>query len=379
MDRPTVAHIKDAYLPKSETFIYTLLRAHARYRPIVINRYPSQNLDIFPIEPYYTPTRWGGRWASLAERWSLRTLGRSPFVEHVVRKEEAALLHVHFGQVGALFVPVARRAGLPLLVSYYGKDVSVFLPQPRWQPRFRQLWRQGAAHLVLGPHMAEALITHGCPRTRVHILPLPLRVDRIPFHGRSAEPDEPIRLITVGRLIPKKGTDILLRALALLPRTIPYHLWIVGDGPQREGLRHLARSLGLEDRVTFLGWLSHAQVIERMLRAHIFVLPSRTDPETGETEGTPTVLLEAMATGLPVIATRHADIPFIVPEGTAGLLVPEGDVTALAQALDALLNRPDRWPDMGRAGREHVRQQHDVPRVMEQLEAIYDRVRGWEA
>ncbi len=369
--KPTVAHVKDHFLPRSETFIYTLLQAHRRYRPIVLDRHPRVHAAQFPWEAYYSPAETWGPWAGIAERALLRWWGRSPYLERVLRRTQTRIMHVHFGQVATLFAPLAQRLHLPLVTSFYGKDVSVFGRHPAWRSRFRTLWAYGDAFLVLGPHMAQQIIEQGCPEDKVHILPLALDLHRIPFTSRVPPPKgSPTRLLTVGRLIPKKGIDVLLRALAQLPPHV--HLWIVGDGPQRAELDHLARTLGVSHRVTFLGWQSHEEVIAWMQRAHIFVLPSRTDPTSGETEGTPTVILEAQASGLPVVATRHADIPSLVEEGRSGFLVAEGDAEGLAQALKVLCAHPDRWRAMGRAGRERVETHHHVERVIQRLESIYD-------
>jgi colanic acid/amylovoran biosynthesis glycosyltransferase len=221
--------------------------------------------------------------------------------------------------------------------------------------------------------MVEHLKVLGCPAERITIVPLAVDTRRFIFTERKPlGRGKPVRLLTVGRLVPKKGVDILLQALAILK---PHHfvqLWIAGDGPQRPELERLADELDLRDIVTFLGWVEHSQITELMAQADLFVLASRIDLATGETEGSPTVLLEAQAMGLPVISTFHGDIPFIVQHGETGILVPEGNVEALAGALDELLRRPERWADMGRAGRVLMESRHDVHRVGARLERVYD-------
>jgi len=373
-----VAHVKDHFLPRSETFIFTLIRALRRYRSIILDRHRRQYAEVFPVERHYSPTERFGAWAGLLERALLRWLGYSPYLEHVLRTERVSLIHAHFGQLGALFVPVARRHGLPLITSFHGMDISVFAVRPAWQHRFQALWKHGARFLVVGPAMAERLQAAGCPGEKIEVLPLPLDLGAFTFverHPPSA--GEPVRLLSVGRLVPQKGMDILLQAVATLKPSRPFQLWIAGDGPQRPSLECLAADLNLGDRVRFLGWLSHAEVAEHMARAHLFVLASRTDPNTGDTEGSPTVLLEAQAVGLPVISTLHADIPFIVRDGETGVLVSEGNVEALASALDELLARPERWAEMGRAGRAFVESRHEMSRVGARLEAIYDQCLAW--
>jgi colanic acid/amylovoran biosynthesis glycosyltransferase len=374
MSQPVVAHVKDHFLPRSETFIFTLIRALRRYRSIVLNRHKRQHADVFPVERHYSPAGRFGIWAGVLERAALRLLGYSPYLEHVIRSEEVGLIHAHFGQLGALFVPVARRHGLPLVTSFYGKDLSVFACHPAWQRRFQALWTHGWHFIALGPNMVEHLKELGCPPECITIVPLAVDIRQFAFATQQLLRREgPVRILTVGRLVPKKGTDILLRAIAALNPSHSLQLWIAGDGPQRPTLERLADELGLGETVTFLGWVKHTRMADLMAQAHIFVLASRTDPETGETEGSPTVLLEAQAMGLPVVSTLHGDIPFIVRHEETGVLVPEGDAEALAAALDELLRHPERWPEMGHAGRALVESQHEMSQVGARLEVIYDQ------
>ena len=167
--------------------------------------------------------------------------------------------------------------------------------------------------------------------------------------------------------------DILLRAFAELERSSAMRLWIAGDGPQKPDLENLARRLNISDRVTFLGWLDHSGIADHMAKAHLFVLASCTDPETGESEGSPTVLLEAQARGLPVVSTLHADIPYIVKDGQTGILVPEADSKALSKAIDHCLRDPGRWKTLSPSARAFVKDRHDMYRVGTRLEQIYEQ------
>lgn len=370
----TVAHVKDRFLPRSETFVFTLITALRRHRSIILDRHKRQNAREFPVARHYSPAERFGTGAGLLERAALRLLGYSPYLERVLRAEDVRLIHAHFGQLGALFVPVARRHGLPLVTSFYGTDVAVFAVHPAWRRRFEALWECGDRFLAVGPAMAERLMNLGCPADRLEILPLTIDLRRFPSPKHAPlRIGDPVRILSVGRLIPVKGMDILLRAVAMLQSRRALQLWIAGDGPQRPRLERLADELGLRETVTFLGWVEHARLASLMAQAHLFVLASRTDPETGETEGTPTVLLEAQAMELPVVSTLHGDIPSIVQDGQTGVLVPEGDAEALASALDDLLRHPERWADMGRTGRAFVESRHEMYRVGLSLERIYDQ------
>lgn len=370
----TIAHVKDHFLPRSETFIYNLIQAVPEATPVVLDRYRQQNSDIFPIAHHISSAARFGQWAGVCERAALRYLGRSFYLETAVARRPISLLHAHFGQLGALFAPIAQRRRLPLVVSFYGKDASVFLSEPTWAPRFARLWQTSARVLALGPAMRRQLAAAGCPPAKITLLPLTLDVNRFSRCAYTPpQPREPIKLLTIGRLIPKKGVDILLKSLSILQTSgaPAWQLCIAGDGPQRQALQSLAQTLGLSERVHFLGWLSPDQVAAQLAQTHLFVLASRDDPVTAETEGTPTVLLEAQACGVPVVSTHHADIPFIAPHGKSGLLAAAGDTNALAGVLAEMLARKDEWATMGQNGKRRVAQMHDMRVVGPQLLQIY--------
>jgi glycosyltransferase involved in cell wall biosynthesis len=167
--------------------------------------------------------------------------------------------------------------------------------------------------------------------------------------------------------------DNLLKALAKVKTSRRFRCLIAGEGPDGDRLRRLARDLGIEDRVLFLGWMKPEQIRRILANVDIFVLGSRRDPQTGETEGTPTVLLEAQAAGLPVISTVHADIPFIVDNNKTGILVPENDIEALSNACQELIYNPSMRAQMGLQARRKVQLQHGSRRIGKMAEELYSK------
>jgi colanic acid/amylovoran biosynthesis glycosyltransferase len=376
MNQLTIAHFKDHFLPLSETFIYNLLSGFDRHRHIVIDRYRQENQARFPFQPHYSPAEAiGTRYATL-ERILLRLFGRSPYLERVLKQEQVDLIHAHFGQLGALIAPVARRHKRPLVVSFHAQSLSIFADKPDWRRRFDRLWQDATVCLALGPVMVKQLVEAGCPEGKIAVVPLPIDTSTFTYMERCFSPADDLnglQLLTVARLVPKKGLDVLLAALARLPQGAKWQLRIVGDGPQRSSLEVLAAELNLQERVTFAGWLDSEAVAREMQAAQLFVLPSRTDPQTGETEGAPTVLLEAQATGLPVLSTHHADIAANVTDGQGGWLVPEGDVRALAQRLEQIIAQPELLEEQSRAARERIVQRHSKEAVAGYVQQLYEQ------
>jgi len=183
-------------------------------------------------------------------------------------------------------------------------------------------------------------------------------------------------VVAVGRLVAKKGFDLLIRAFARLDRP-GIRLRIAGDGPERAALIALAEAEDIADRVDFLGAKPHAEALAVIRSGAIFALPCRTSA-TGDRDGIPVVLMEAMAAGKPVIAGRLETIAELVEDGTSGLLVPPDDVEALTEALRRLVDDPEAGKAMGLAGRRRVEEEFSDAINWDRLEAVIDAVRGKE-
>lgn len=176
-------------------------------------------------------------------------------------------------------------------------------------------------------------------------------------------------ILTVGRVVPVKGQSLLVEALPELARRgVDARLTIVGDGPQLPELRELARRLGVQERVSFVGAVGQDEIREHYERADVFALPSFA-------EGLPVVLVEAMAMGLPVVASRITGVPELVEEGVSGELVAPGRGDDLAGALARLLSEsPERRAEMGRAGRRRVEAEFDVERTAAELHGTFEEL-----
>jgi colanic acid/amylovoran biosynthesis glycosyltransferase len=239
-------------------------------------------------------------------------------------------------------------------------------------PLFRgRLAREGSLFLCVSSFIRDRVLAMGFPeqRTRVHYTGVDVRAIR----PRAADEEQPV-ILHVARLVEMKGTRYLIEAFAALsPQHPGAQLVIIGDGALRMSLQALTRSLGLFGKIIFLGALSHVHVLAWMRKATMLVLPSvRTG--TGRMEGLGMVLLEAAATGVPVVATRVGGIPEGVLDGQTGFLVAERNAAALASSMTALLDSPPLRHRMGRQARRFVETRFDADALDETLEATYDSV-----
>jgi glycosyltransferase involved in cell wall biosynthesis len=262
-------------------------------------------------------------------------------------------LHAHFLHTPASVARyTALLTGLPFSVSAHAKDIWT---TPAWEKREKlraadftvTCTRANLEHLrALAPEADTTLLYHGVD-ARLFAPP----AARPPRDG--SDPADPVRLLAVARAMPKKGLDILLEALARLPAELAWRLDHVGSGPLLDELRTLAERLGIARTIAWHGGQPQPRVIELMQTADLFALPARIAAD-GDRDGLPNVLLEAMATGLPVVSTPVSAIPEAVEDGRTGLLVPPDDPPALAAAIERLARDPRLRQHLGTAGREAV-------------------------
>jgi len=282
------------------------------------------------------------------------------------------VVHCHFGPSG-VFGAMLLEAGVlqcPLVVTFYGHDVTRY-PRQHGPGVYRRLFERADLVLALDPTMAARLRRLGADPARLDIHPLGVDLDR--FRAGPPPPAPPLRLLSVGRHVEKKGFEYAIRAVAALRADgldVVYR--VGGDGPRRRAARHLAVELGVDDRVEFPGRVDHRDVPALLAATHALVAPS-VEAADGDQEGTPTVIIEAMACGRPVVATRHAGIPFLLADGEAGLLAPERNVSAIAAAI-ARLADPGTRTKYGRSGQERARSTFGAAPLARRLVDRYARL-----
>jgi glycosyltransferase involved in cell wall biosynthesis len=308
--------------------------------------------------------------ASPRERLALKLFGR---VGGLARRVGTAdMVHAHFAPDGLLALPLARALKAPLVTTLHGYDVTVpprtmlasgRLSWMRYALLRRRLMDEGALFLAVSDSIRARAIAAGFPeaRTLTHYL----GTDLTRFSPGAPEPG---LIVHVGRLVEKKGTETLLRALALLPEP---RLAIVGDGPIRRKLERLAGALGVAERVTFLGALPHDETAQWIGQAWVLAVPSVT-AASGDSEGLPTVILEAAGMGVPTVGSRHSGIVEAVEEGRSGFLLPEGDSQAMAARLGEVLASPDLRHRLGSGARAVAAERFDFDRQIARLESLYD-------
>ncbi len=285
------------------------------------------------------------------------------------------VLHAHFGPVGCLYASLARRLRRPLVVTFYGFDYEKILhKRPTFWQQYRRLFEQAARLIVASPFGAARLSALGCPSEKIAIVPPSPDLSVFCFQPKP-KPSGRLHLVQAATFTPKKGHLVTLQALRLAQPFCPgLHLTLVGerhDARLYQQVLDFLQRHRLGDAVTLLAPVEHRQMPAFLAHFDAFIHPSQRAAD-GDHEASPVVLLEAQAVGLPVLATRHADLPLLVAHERTGLLVDEGDAEALAMAIRRFYDMENsEYEDFSQRARAHAVQHYDVHRSAERLQAIY--------
>ncbi len=293
----------------------------------------------------------------------------------LIRRHHPDVVMVEFGFEAVRVMEACAWSGVPLVVHFRGSDASAQGRLGLLQGRYRRLLAIAAGVIVKSRPMANTLLALGARPDRLLISPSGANPEL--FHG-SLPAQAPPRLLAVGRFVAKKGPLQTIRAFSQLCRTLKTgdpqpSLWMVGDGPLLNQARELVLALALQERVRFFGVRSQEQVAELMREVRGFVQHSMVAPD-GDSEGNPVAVMEAQLSGLPVVATRHAGIPEVVVDGQSGLLVGEGDESAMAQAMAQLVMDPDLAARLGDFGRRHVQERFTIEHHLQQVSQLLRQV-----
>jgi glycosyltransferase involved in cell wall biosynthesis len=371
---PTVVIYTHSLLERSMTFIRSHAEALTRYRPVYAGAHRVQGLEL-PADRVVTANR--GGLSGPVEEFLFRSCGLAGGFAERLRAFGPVVLHAHFGLSGPSALTLADALGIPLVITYHGQDATITDQEARKSWRGREYLRgralvmeRAAIVIAVSDFIRSRLIAKGYPEQKVvtHRNGIDLA-----YFRRGDQVREKV-VVFVGRFVEKKGCEYLIRALASLRQQGHAARGVlVGDGPLRPMLERLAADSGAD--VVFAGFRALPEVRDWLARASVVAVPSVT-AANGDSEGLPTVILEAQAMGTPVVVTRHAGNAEGVVEGRSALVVAERDVDGLAEAMRFFLEDRDAVESFGSAGRTFVETQFDIAAQARGLERLYDTARS---
>lgn len=361
-----VLHYKSNFLNYSETFIHRIIDNHKRFNPVGMSINKRMFIENLPV--YHKPKT---GFSGILNTIYFHLNGCLPFYNKTIYKVKPDIIHAHFGFDGYRMIKPALRNSIPFITSFYGSDVSRLPDEFDWPRRYRKLASTCDAFVAASQLMKAQLIDLGFPEQKIYIIPYGLDLEKFEYKP-TRSPNAPFMMI--GRMVEKKGFEYALKAVKILAdQGIDIQLDIYGDGILYKNLVDLTREWNIENNVSFLGYAPVEKLIKEHYKHRILIAPSVTAKD-GDEEGLPNTILEAMACGTPVIATDHAAINEVIIHKKTGLLVPERDGEAIAEAIQMYLDNRVNTATISKNARTIIENSFEIGCVVSKIEELYKKV-----
>ncbi|MBD1872378.1 glycosyltransferase [Nodosilinea sp. FACHB-131] len=373
LEKKNIVIFNSILLAKSETFIKAQAESLKEYNYFFAGSRSIEGISL-PPQKLITVNR-GGVLGFFSEGF-FKVSGFAPRFYQDLGKLEPSLIHAHFGLSGSLALPVAAKMKLPLVVTFHGSDATstdqyarkASLNHRIYLRRRERLKKDATTFIAVSNFIKAKLLEKGFPDKKIVVHYIGVDIEK--FTPKIAVKRKPT-ILFVGRLTEKKGLEYLIQAMAKVEMIMPeIELLIVGDGPLRKPLENLASQTLTNYR--FLGSQPHDKIRDLMNESMLLAAPSVTS-STGDSEGLPMVILEALAMGLPIVSSFHAGIPEAVLHGRNGLLAQEKDFGTIADHILLILQNRTLWQKFSMAGRSHVVENFDLRNQAIKLEEIYSK------
>ncbi|PEF39644.1 colanic acid biosynthesis glycosyltransferase WcaL [Bacillus sp. AFS094228] len=352
----TIAYFVSENIKTHQRFIYNQIVKITNYRTIVIGPFDNTDRTEFPFENYYN-------------------INKIKDLKKFFEEQDIIAIHAHHGSHGQEILPLCEKYNIPLIVSIRGRDGSdrpeIFKKNAK---RYSALNKHGAHYYPVCQYLAEGLRRLGIPAKNMHVLYGGIELDLFPYANRTLPTVGEIRVLSVGRLVDKKGFVTLIKAFKRIYSQYPNaRLHIIGAGEDENRIKSTIAEYNLKDVVILRGAMDSKQVSDELKKAHIFCLASQT-ANNGDIEGIPNALKEAMASGLPVVSTRHAGIPELIEHQSTGYLAPEKNDMELAKGIQFFIENPDVWTDYTERARKVIEEKFDVNKQIIEQQRLYSFV-----
>ena len=376
---PTVASYCTTFLKPEMLHIYRQVTGLSEFDTFVITKH-RQSEEKFPFDDIEMAPDVR---SNFVRRFWLKYVRHEPpivyrgeygVLNRLLSRRNADLMHVYFGHTGVHLLPFIKRWPKPVVVSFHGMDIMPREDKPGYLDNLKDLLKTIPLVMARSHSLKERMLELGCPEEKFRLNRTGIPLDNFPLIDRQAPSDGGWHFVQACRLVEKKGLDVALKAFARFSADRPRaRFTIAGEGPLRKELDGLVDELGLGEKVTFAGFLGEDALRELYHSAHIFVHPSQITADQNQ-EGIPNSMLEAMSTGLPVVATHHGGIPEAVDDGVAGLLSAERDVDGLLDHMEKLASDPGLWSEMGRRASADMHENFEQSAQVRKLEGVYNEL-----
>ncbi len=395
MESIKTVQVFEEYLPITENWAYRLL-CHTPHSEISIfaKRYCHTNFYPFDFNLILRPDNYLFRADLLTPKSSLQQILLKAMLKglrklypdakkslaNYLKENEVDIVHSHFANVAWDFHEVVRKSNVPHVLSFYGWDYERLpFEQPVFRQHFQQLFAECAAIVCEGPYGASTLIKQGCPADKIRVIHLGLDNPQIPYFQRTKTSGE-LKLIQIAAFSETKGMAEAIKAFSIALEECPNMTYtIVGvarEKEYRERLDQLIAQYELEDKVKILPKIEYSTIHHFLKDFHVFIHPSRYAANMDCEGGAPIIILDAQATGLPILSTLHCDIPNEVLDEKTGFLVMEKDIGGLVEGMKKCYFMDQQaYTEMSRAARQHMETNFEVRKSGEQLFELYQNIK----
>ena len=396
-DNLKVCHFITYYLPVTQNWIYNQLVFNKECDSTVL----CQRLvggGEFPFDAVFPICQSSG-FGSIPKRLLHKVFERYPYKPHadVVERIKPDIFHGHFLLESWRNYHIVKQICVPLVTTCYGQDVTSMLRKPLWTSRARKVFELGAAFIVEGEYMGDTLFSRGCPREKIRVIKLGVDISKINVNQfkQATSSNNKVKILFTGLNREKKGAlyavKAFIKALAMMSDSIArggegilnatntnsgidLELHLLGDGIYRKPMEKILHLAGVRHKAVFHGMKPVSEYLELLKNIDIVLTPS-VHASDGDTEGgAPVVAIEALCAGIPVVGSKHCDIPNIVAHGSTGLLSDERDAEALARDICALAENPSLRIEMGERGAKYARAEHDITKQVRKITDVYREV-----
>jgi len=366
-----VLHFVDYFTQPTQTFIKRYVQKSMEFAEVAVASFDFNDIpddiknrvSLYKIEnPQFSRKNVAGLKRYLVEKITGEAYWHKRF-NAIIDAFKPDIIHCHFGYLGVFMMEFndKYRSKVPYVTTIYAYDItSLPLANKKYRKSLDRLWENGNAFFAEGPSLMDKFIAHGCPAAKCIINPLLIPIEEYPVKTKFRKMDAPIKFLFIGRFVEKKGFHVFLKALSMLRSEInSFSMDIIGSGPMHETYKQIIAEEQLEPFIKWHGMVKHDEIIP-ILKNYDFLAHSSLTASDGDSEGgSATIIIEALAVGLPIITTDHDDIPFVM--GYRDFLAKENDIDSLIAVIRNIV-RCDNIDHYAEIGRIKVAELHDLHR-----------------
>jgi colanic acid/amylovoran biosynthesis glycosyltransferase len=294
-----------------------------------------------------------------------------------MQQDGIQILHSHFGHVGITGSRMAKALNIPSVVTFYGMDLhQIPIKYPNLGALYPEMFENLSLILCEGNQMAQSVVSMGADESKVVVHPLGIELETIAYNPKFWKPGSTLKILIAASFRQKKGIPAAIEAISSLSDSYDFEVTVVGDAGldqasllEKDAIFKAVKVTGMESRVHFMGFRSHAELFELASEHHIYIQPSQ-HADDGDCEGgVPVTLIELAAHGIQVVSTYHCDIPSVVEHGKSGWLAPERNIAELTRVLNEAVQKYDSWGELSLNARKHIELNYNAK---SQAKALYD-------